>query len=198
MSNNAIFETDFVKNLLNLFWSKWQRMLFRFYFVPYVIYLATLIQYLTLSLDHATQKHVNHLSNNDETLIDILSYIILLQWVYQMYPEAVQRFKSGFKAHLSNVWNIVDLIELSMTLFYTVTQLIDKQLLPLHVKVDIAAIISCTLFMRLFGWFRLFESTAFYIQLVGQTLKDITLFSILMLTSLWMFGLPLVMLNYTR
>lgn len=116
-----------------------------------------------MSLDYVSLKHVNQIINNDETLIDIFSYFILIQWVYQMYPEAVQICKSDLKAHLSNVWNIVDLIELTMTLFYTVTYLIDKQLLPLQVKVDIAAIISCTLFMRLFDWFRLFESTAFYI-----------------------------------
>ena len=47
-------------------------------------------------------------------------------------------------------------------------------------------------------WMRLFDQTSFYILLIGQTLKDIFAFLILIVMSLLMFGFPMIMLNINR
>ena len=49
--------------------------------------------------------------------------------------------------------------------------------------------------MKLFDWLRLFEDTGFYVLLVEETLYDIRFFLLLLLTTLMMFGVPLVMLD---
>ena len=49
--------------------------------------------------------------------------------------------------------------------------------------------------MKLFDWLRLFEKTGFYVKLVEETLYDIKYFILLLLTTLIMFGVPVVMLD---
>lgn len=61
-----------------------------------------------------------------------------------------------------------------------------------------AAIASCTLLVKMFDWLRLFESTAFYILLVEETIRDMRAFLILLLIAILMFGVPLIMLNMNR
>ena len=59
----------------------------------------------------------------------------------------------------------------------------------------LAAIASCLTLLKLFDWLRLFEDTAFYVLLVFETLKDIRHFLFLLLTTLMMFGVPMLMLD---
>jgi len=49
--------------------------------------------------------------------------------------------------------------------------------------------------MKFFDWLRLFESTGFYVKLVIETIRDIKFFIFLLLTTLMMFGVPVVMLD---
>ena len=52
--------------------------------------------------------------------------------------------------------------------------------------------------MKMFDWLRLFEKTAFYILLLSQTISDVSYFLILLVTTLMMFGVPMVVLNLNR
>ena len=58
-----------------------------------------------------------------------------------------------------------------------------------------AAISSTLTMVKIFDWLRLFEDTAFYVLLVGETLFDVRYFLLLLLTTLIMLGVPLVILN---
>ena len=58
-----------------------------------------------------------------------------------------------------------------------------------------AAFASLFTLAKLFDWLRLFEKTGFYVKLVGETLNDIKYFILLLLTTLVMFGVPVVMLD---
>ena len=51
---------------------------------------------------------------------------------------------------------------------------------------------------KIFDWLRLFDRTAFYVQLLGATLDQIKEFMLLFTVALLTFGLPLSMLNQTR
>ena len=50
--------------------------------------------------------------------------------------------------------------------------------------------------VKCFDWLRLVEKTAFYIDLIGQTISDIKYFIILLIASFLLFGLPMMMLNF--
>lgn len=62
----------------------------------------------------------------------------------------------------------------------------------------IAALTSCFNFIKIFDWLRLFDKTAFYVQLISEILLEIRWYSILVILSLMTFGLPMVMLNLNR
>ena len=55
----------------------------------------------------------------------------------------------------------------------------------------VAAFASLCILLKTFDWLRLFEGTAFYIQLVQETLADIAAFMILLIFSLFIFGTPM-------
>lgn len=59
----------------------------------------------------------------------------------------------------------------------------------------VAAFASCLTLLKFLDWFRLFEETAFYVHLVSVTLHDIKYFLVLLVTTLMMFGIPLLMLD---
>ena len=55
----------------------------------------------------------------------------------------------------------------------------------------VAAFASLLILLKTFDWLRLFEGTAFYVQLVQATLNDIAAFMILLVFSLFIFGSPM-------
>ena len=64
--------------------------------------------------------------------------------------------------------------------------LVDKESLRV-----VSAFTSLCILMKTFDWLRLFEGTAFYVQLVQATIKDIAAFMILLVLSLLIFGFPM-------
>ena len=64
--------------------------------------------------------------------------------------------------------------------------------------VMIAALTSMTLIIKLIDWLRLFESTAFYVKLIIQTLSDIGYFMVLFGLAILLFTIPISILNLNR
>ena len=60
----------------------------------------------------------------------------------------------------------------------------------------LAAFSSFTMLINAFDWLRLFEQTNFYVELIFETLKDIRCAMYLFVMSLFLFGIPLLLLNY--
>ena len=71
-------------------------------------------------------------------------------------------------------------------------------LIDIHTLRIVAAVACFCLIAKFFDWLRLFDSTSFYIELLNVTLSDIRAFLILIVTSLMLFGVPMVMLNLNR
>ena len=58
-----------------------------------------------------------------------------------------------------------------------------------------AALLSFAMLLNAFNWLRLFDGTAFYILLLSETINDIKYFMALFFLSLFMFGIPMEILN---
>ena len=102
-----------------------------------------------------------------------------------------------------NTMNINDMVMLStmniLILEFAYVELSDSiEQIPLWHKVSMSALTTFCLTFKLYDWFRLFQETAFFIQLITQTLREIVSFMILLLTALFIFGLPIYMLNFYR
>ena len=68
-------------------------------------------------------------------------------------------------------------------------------MIPIEYLRVCAAFASLFTLTKLLDWLRLFEKTGFYVKLVAETLNDIKYFILLLLTTLIMFGVPVVMLD---
>ena len=102
------------------------------------------------------------------------------------------------REYFLNVWSINDITSLTLTLIILSTSLPDETLIEVSWLRAMAAIASMTLFIKVFDWLRLFEKTAFYIHLIQETLRDLSSFLILLVTTMMMFGTPIIMLNLNR
>ena len=134
-------------------------------------------------------------------MIAILGLIVLVQWVYQVYNELVQFLQKDEKIeHFYSLWNWVDLVGLGGNLFIIIVGVFNdgETIISIESIRVLASIVSLCIFVKLFDWLRLFESTAFYILLVGETLSDIQAFMIILLCTLLAFGVPMYMLNMNR
>ena len=62
----------------------------------------------------------------------------------------------------------------------------------------LAAFDSFLLVSKIFDWMSLIETTAFYMSLLAATLMKIRPFMIIFVAALFLFGLPISMLNLNR
>ncbi len=84
------------------------------------------------------------------------------------------------------------------TAFIVVTSFESFAVLPIEDLRAVAAVVSCSLIIKVFYWLRLFEKPAFFVLLLTETLDNIKYFITLIFVSLIMFGIPMVILNNSR
>ena len=131
--------------------------------------------------------------------IQLQGGITFLFWCHNLINECYQISALENKlSYFTDLWNINDFISLSFTLVIIATSVEHDTVIAVENLRAMAAIASCTLMVKVFDWLRLFENTAFYILLVMETMKDIKAFLILLMTTLMMFGIPMVMLYLNR
>ena len=85
-----------------------------------------------------------------------------------------------------------------LTLLITVHELFNLQMVPVQRMRVVAAITSCLLIAKIYDWLRLFNNTAFFVQLLSATIWSIRYFMLLLLVAFLMFGMPMSMLNLNR
>ena len=99
------------------------------------------------------------------------------------------------KEHFSSPYNILDILQLSSTLWITIANLPEGGSAIKETHRVIAAISIFIIWFKLFDWLRLFEETAFYLKLIFKTLSDIGTFIVLFIVGLAMFGSAMFMLQ---
>ena len=131
--------------------------------------------------------------------IIILASSTLVLWSYQIYQEMIQikfLYEDGsLKKYFTSLMNIADISCLMMTLALCLTNYGDTPSMGLETQAYMGAFVSFFLFNKCFDWLRVFEETAFLIQLIKATILDIGPFMVLFLAALIMFALPLTILD---
>ena len=94
--------------------------------------------------------------------------------------------------------NYSDIAGLLLTVLVTLHCLLGLTMVDLQELRTISALAILLLVVKIYDWLRLFETTAFYVQLLWATLTKIVPFMILFVVALLLFGLPLAMLNQNR
>ena len=199
--NHTIFATAFVDNLLKQFWGQYQTRLIYRMLLPFLGYYVTTITTMSLYLSRYTEPG----AGIEQLHIQVVGSISGALWIYQLYLECIQlangrprckNIKDQAKGYFTQFWNFNDLFHLTLTGTFIFLSVQEKYNLPMNYMSLIAAFNALSISLKCFDWLRLVEKTAFYINLIGQTIADISSFIILLLASFLLFGLPMMMLNY--
>ena len=62
----------------------------------------------------------------------------------------------------------------------------------------LAAITTLLLWLKVLDWLKLFRPTSFFIQLIAETIYGIRYFFMIYLVAIFMFGVPIYILNFNR
>ena len=104
----------------------------------------------------------------------ILAVIVLFLWAYVLRSEVRQFIKTkqreGLGEYFKSIWNWFDIAGLSFTIFIWFMTLFRIDAVEIQKLRIIAALTSCFNFIKIFDWLRLFDGTAFYVQLLAATL----------------------------
>ena len=85
-----------------------------------------------------------------------------------------------------------------MTLIILVLTLFELDWISVQNLRVLASIACFSLIIKFYDWLKLFESTSFFISLIGFTFRDITWFMILFAVALIAFAVPMSMLDLNR
>ena len=68
----------------------------------------------------------------------------------------------------------------------------------IQIRCVLAALISIMMWMKMLEWLRVFDSTAFFVKLIMQTMIDILPFFVIFFIFIFMFGSALYILSMNR
>lgn len=138
-NKQEVLATEFVKNLSQQFWKQYKIRLICQMFVPFSLYGVLSIAFMYLKLKDALvsdqEDDEGEGGGEGEDMhpveIRVLSYIVVLFWIYQVFLE-VKQFDSqkgcckGLKDHFTGLWNLNDMIHLSIVLLLVVITSAEK------------------------------------------------------------------------
>ena len=112
--------------------------------------------------------------------------------------EQMQMKESGFLNHFLNIYNWIDSAHLIMNIIFIAFTLFDFEFMDANKQRTWAAISICFLWLKLFDWMRLFDGTAFFMRLLGDTIWDIKYFLVIMFIVYEGFGSAFHIIDMSR
>ena len=94
-----------------------------------------------------------------------------------------------------DVWNLLDMTHLIFIPVLSICNMTREPLISIEAQVYMGALVSFSLIFKSYDWMRIFDSTSFYILLIFATIEDIGAFLVLFIVALFMFAMPLLILN---
>ena len=133
----------------------------------------------------------------------IVAVLVFALWAYSVRNEVKQFINMEDKlSYFTSFWNIVDLTQIifiMIIILSVVTSMFGVEgLISAETLRVMGAFASCCQMIKIYDWLRMFDDTSFFILLIGETLKDIVPFMILLAVTLLTFGVPMVLLNLNR
>ena len=191
---NDLYMTDFVKIMLDVYWTDNKKHIFWKIFVPYCIYLILALFYW---IQVICKEH-------EHPLKFVIAPVLLVFIIYQIYVEVMQLlYHEDPDKFLRYFWrdgliNIADLGQYTLTFSLVVLSLFEVDFPSYEHRRVFASILVFILWAKILDWMRMFDSTAFYIKLVFATVKGIWSFLLIYFVILISFGCAMICLSMNR
>lgn len=149
---------------MDLLWDKYQGIIFRKIFMPYLIYFACALVYFTFFL---------RAENNNwfGIILDLaLRLLVVANMLIFQFLEVMQMQAHGIRDYLGDFWNILDQLSFVFNLVTLCLHSVDADV---HTQKVWAAFSIFILYIKLFYWLRLFDGTAAFIRMLKEIVIDI-------------------------
>jgi hypothetical protein len=210
-ANPEVLTTMGIKVLIQYMWNEhYQSAITNWIFVPYIIYLL----FMTFICSSAIRQYLVEVEAKNQAIFDGKEYQIDQGITLQAQLSTTATFcffvmfatlegsslvGDGAKAYFSQTWNCIDAISLSLNLtFLTIaamTQIKEAWIIDKAQLLSIGAYATFFMWCKMFYWMRLFESTAYYVTLIVQTISDCMTFMLMILIILLAFGNFFMVIN---
>ena len=94
--------------------------------------------------------------------------------------------------------NCLDLLTYMISTILIFLSMISLEIPSIQSRCVLAALISIMMWLKMLEWLRVFDSTAFFIKLILQTMVDILPFFVIFFIFIFMFGSALYILSMNR
>jgi len=196
--HHSLFSTELVITLVQFFWDYYYYRIFFACFLPYIAYFMATIFYITVySVRGVPEEGV-------EALIEFIVVIfIAVSTIYFMFFEIVAIVRDGWD-YTKDIYNLFDWSTYLLTFVVIINT--DTRA-PVtdppaefgsYTQRAISTFLVILMWVKTFYWMRLFDSTSFYVHLIGETISDIIPFFLLFLFILMTFGSAILVMNTGR
>ena len=184
------------------FWDEYYIAVVRYCLIPFLIYFCSTVYYFSINLIDvefraALQDPDSDLYHNYLSVEFFNRCITILGMIYFGFFELIQLKREGMGYFTSGIWNFFDVSSIVLNTILLV-DLFGKQQIDIELTRVIAFFTIFILWWKLIYWFRLFESTSFYIKLIIETIKGIGYFTIIFIVILMAFSNAIFILNKNR
>jgi len=197
VDNDTFFTKPVVMALVQVLWRKYYEKIYDRLFKPFCVYFFLVVIYFSFFLHDRTEKEVSTL---EYLLIIGIEMSIIICIIGFLGIELIQLNNGSIAEYISDFWNMTDVCSmiLNATIIFLChaaqhTESIDFKTIRL-----IASVAVFIIWLKMFFWMRLFESTSGFIRMLTETLMDIKVFMIMLLLCLFMFGNTTLILNQNR
>ena len=192
-----------IRIFIQLMWSKYQSKIIYYIFFPYCLYLF-IICFLS---GHLIGSFLDSLTRYDSDpsereLIKLEAFILtpLCFTLLLLFGslEIRQVFQNGLE-YFVDPWNCIDMVSLYQNvivlIMFSCCLWREEEYFDIKLMHTFGSFACFFMWIKIFYWMRLFQSLAYYVKLIQQTLADIAGFMLMVLIILTSFGSFLYVAN---
>jgi len=181
------------------FWGSYSRKVKLFVLIPFLIYFCSTVYYLSYYLiDEDFRSSDKSLNETWKTWEFGNRCVTIAGTGYFFIWELGQIIRDGVGTYFLQGWNYLDVASIVLNTFLLCDLHLELDYLNMEDTVLVCFVAVFILWYKLIYWFRLFESTSFYIKLIVETIKSIEYFIIIFVVFLLAFSNAIFILNTNR
>mmetsp|Transcript_102001 Transcript_102001/g.140935 ORF Transcript_102001/g.140935 Transcript_102001/m.140935 type:complete len:374 (+) Transcript_102001:574-1695(+) len=193
IENEQLLTTEQIRILIELLWSKFFFYIFTRAFIPFIIYMISMITYFQWSL---SPEYVNGYDEFSVLVaLTTLCSISVAGIGYFFVYEYKQASNYGVKVFVSDIWSFVDISSIILNITILVLQVMEQDAETIR---QIASVAVFLLWVKMFYWMRLFGPTAAFLRMIIEIIRDSMQFIVMFFICIFMFSNALFMLNANR
>jgi len=182
----GLFDTEQIQIFIDLIWQKYQEAMFNKIFIPFIIEFISVIIYFTYFLGDA------YCGWYWQLMEVLFKFIIITNLVSLEALEFLQVRQEGLVNYIMDMWNMFDQLAFVGIIITITLHMLGSDL---HTQKCFAAFSLFFLWIKLFYFMRIFDSTAAFIRMLSEIIKDCIPFAIFLAICVGAFANPLMLLD---